>query len=291
MRKLFYAACVAAMCACQSYDFGEGATDKEQTKQFNFHVRGEFTTAFEEMTRAAVRLENENTTGVTDLWVLDYATVQGESSPVLSHTVHQTASDANFGSVPMTLTYGHHDIKFIASKGTGASLTASALSWTKAHDTFTLSYPVDVTSTSNGNRAPELKRAISGLKVVISDAIPQDAKTIVLTLGKRSQTLTLPGLSALPYSESSVQVDCSSNRGVKGAGVAIYTLAGDEEWTSPANITVKREDGTVITAFDLPDVSLKKNRMTTLTGNVFNRASGFSVAVDASWDDPLDVEF
>lgn len=290
MRKLFYAACVAAMCACQSYDFGEGV-NKEQTKQFNFHVKGEFTTAFEDMTRAAVRLEESNTAGVTDLWVSDYATVQGESSPVLSQTVHQKSTDDGFGSVPMTLTYGHHDIKFIASKGTGASLTASALSWTKAHDTFVLSYPVDVTATSNGNRAPELKRAISGLKVVISDAIPQDAKTIVLTLGKRSQTLALPSLEAQTFGESSVELDCTANRGVKGASAAIYTLAGDEEWTSTASISVKREDGSVITSFNLPDVELRKNRMTTLTGEVFNRTSGFSVAVDASWEEPLDVAF
>lgn len=286
---------VAAFCGillagCQQVTIDENGHDTEvmeQVKKFTFHVKGDFTTSFEDMTRAAVRLENENTAGLTDVWVLDY--VDG----ALVQQVHQTSTQTGitFGSVPMSLTYGHHDIKFIASKGDNPVLSATALAWSKVKDTFTLDYPVDVVASSNGNRAPELKRTISALKVVISDAIPADAKTIILTLGKRSQSLTLPSLSALPYSESSAEIDCTGNRGVKGASAIIYTLAGDEEWQSTASIAVKKEDGTVITSFDLPEVTLKKNRMTVLTGEVFNRTNGFSVAVDTSWEEDYSVNF
>lgn len=257
------------------------------SKPFTFHVKGDFTTNYDDMTRAAVRLEEKNEAGVTDVWVLDY--VDG----VLVQSAHQSSTQTGitFGSVPMALTYGHHDIKLIASKGTDAVLTASALTWGRVKDTFVKDYPVYVVASSNGNRAPELARAISGLKVVISDAIPQDAKYVVLTLGKRSQSLTLPGLSALPYSESSAEIDCSGSRGAKDVAVAIYTLAGDEEWASTASISVKKEDGTVITSFDLPEVTLKRNRMTVLTGEVFNRTSGFSVAIDNTWDADLTDTF
>lgn len=296
MRKLFLLLPTLLLClaSCEKVEtdlpqIGDGVTENgEAVKRFTFHVKGDFTRSFEEMTRAAVRLENDNSAGVTDLWVLDY-----DASGKLVQQVHQTSTQEGitFGSVAMSLTYGHHDVKFIASKGTEPALTTTALSWSRVKDTFVLDYPVDVVASSNGNRAPELARAISGLKIVISDAIPQDAKTVVLTLGKRSQSLTLPGLSALPYSESSAEVDCSANRGVKNAAVAIYTLAGDEEWTSTASISVKREDGSVITSFDLPEVTLKKNRMTTLTGEVFNRTSGFSVAVDTSWEEDYSVNF
>lgn len=291
MRKTVFmlAVVLGVLTACEKVEVADEGevVQSSLAKAFTFHVKGDFTTSFEEMTRAAVRLENENAAGVTDVWVLDY--VDG----VLKQQAHQTSTQSaiTFGSVPMNLTYGHHDIKFVASKGTDAVLTESALTWGRVKDTFVLDYPVDVVASSNGNRAPELARAISGLKVVISDAIPQDAKTVVLTLGKRSQSLTLPGLSALPYSESSAEVDCSSNRGVKGAAVAIYTLAGDEEWTSTASISVKKEDGTVITSFDLPEVTLKRNRMTTLTGEVFNRTSGFSISVDNTWDADLTGTF
>lgn len=184
----------------------------------------------------------------------------------------------------MNLAYGHHDVKIIASRGELPELTDDALTWGRVKDTYAIDYPVDVVASSNGNRSPELKRAISGLRVVISDEIPTNAKWIVLTLGKRSQALTLPALSALPYGESSVELDCTGSRGVKNAQAAIYTLAGEEEWTSTAHIAVKDATGKVITSFDLPDVTLKKNRMTVLTGEVFNRQNGFTVSLDDAWD-------
>lgn len=293
MKKLLLLLPTLLLClaSCEKVEtdlpqIGDGVTENgEARKRFTFHVKGDFTTNYDEMTRAAVRLENDNTAGVTDIWVLDYV------NDALVQTVHQSSTDEGFGSVPMSLTYGHHDIKFIASKGEGASLTTSALSWQKVKDTFVLDYPVDVVASSNGNRAPELKRAISGLKIVISDEVPADAKTLSLTLGSRSQTLTLPDLSALPYTESSVDLDVTSLVGKSGKAVACYTLAGDEEWTSTASISVKRADGSVITAYDLPDVKLKRNRMTVLTGEVFNRTSGFSVVIDSEWEEDYSVNF
>lgn len=278
-----------ALSSCYSpiHDNEETITETtEPTKAFTFHVKGDFTTNYEDMTRAAIRLEDNNTAGMTDLWVLDYC-----EDGTLVQQVHQSSTDDGFGSVPMNLTYGKHDIKFVASKGTSPSLTDNALSWTKAHDTFTLSYPVDVVASSNGNRAPELKRSVSGLKVIISDAIPANAKTIILTLGKRSQSLNLPDLTAATYSQSSVELDCTSNRGVSGASAAIYTLANNEEWTSSASITVKDAQGAVITSVTMPDVELRKNRMTTLTGEVFNRTNGFSVSIDNTWDNDLELTF
>ena len=297
MKRNVIMAAVAALLltGCQQMSVNDMVEKPEgvPSKVFTFAVKGDFTTCFEEMTRAAVRLENDNTAGITDIWVLDYSPspTSPEGEGVLVQSVHQHVGDADFGAPKMALAYGHHDIKLIAAKGDTPTLTASALSWTKVKDTFVLDYPVDVVASSNGNRAPELKRAISGLSVVVTDAIPIGAKTLVLTLGSRSQSLTLPGLSALPYSESSVELDISSYVGKSGKTFGIYTLAGDEEWTSTASIAVKKADGSIITSLELPDVSLKKNRMTTLTGEVFNRSNGFSVAIDDAWDTPLNSTF
>lgn len=44
-----------------------------------------------------------------------------------------------------------------------------------------------------------------------------------------------------------------------------------------------RADGSVLTSFSLPDVSLRRNRLTTLTGEVFNRSNGFTITVDDQW--------
>ena len=135
MKKiLLMAAMLAALTACEHYEFTEETTnDKGEivaSKAFTFHLKGDFTTSFEEMTRAAVRLENDNTAGITDIWVLDY------QDGKLLQQVHQVASDADFGHPQMNLAYGEHNIKFVASKGLNPTLTASALTWAKVLDTF-----------------------------------------------------------------------------------------------------------------------------------------------------------
>ena len=252
------------------------------SKSFTFHVKGTFDTNYEDMTKAATRLENGNTAGLTDLWVLDYS----EDGSLLQQT-HQSSTDADFGTVSMELTYGHHDIKFIASKGAGASLTDEGISWTKVGDTFALDYAVDVVVSSNGNRAPELKRVISGLKITINDEIPATATKAVLTLGKRSQSLTLPELSALPYEQSGAELDITGLAGKTGRQVAIYSLAdGDDEWESTASIEVLNASGARLTYVEIPTVKLKRNRMTVLSGDLFNRSSGFEVNILSDWDEP-----
>lgn len=238
------------------------------------------------MTRAAVRLENENAAGVTDVWVLDY--VDG----VLKQQAHQTAgqSGITFGSVPMSLTYGHHDIKLIASKGDNPTLTASALTWTKVKDTFVLDYPVDVVASSNGNRAPELKRAIGGVKVVATDAVKNGTQKVSVTM-KRSLSLALPMLAASEATASANEFTITSSQWDKtGLALTTYTLC-DDEMTTDVLVTVTGADNAIISQFTVSGISVKKNRITTLTGEVFGRGSGFSVAIDDSWDEGLNVNF
>lgn len=289
MKKiLLMATMLATLTACEHYEFTEETTnDKGEivaSKAFTFHLKGDFTTSFEEMTRAAVRLENDNTAGITDIWVLDY------QDGKLLQQVHQVASDADFGYPQMNLTYGHHDVKFIASKGTVPVLSASALSWQKVLDTFTLDYPVDVVASSNGNRAPELKRAIGGVKLVATDAVKNGTQKVSVIM-KRSLSLALPALAPNEATASANELSITSSQWDKtGLALTTYTLC-DEEIITDVVVTVTGADNVVISQFTVSDVSVKKNRITTLTGEMFGRGNGFSVAIDDSWDEGLDVNF
>ena len=75
-----------------------------------------------------------------------------------------------------------------------------------------------------------------------------------------------------------------------GLSLTTYTLC-DEELTTDVVVTVTGDDNALISQFTVSDVSVKKNRITTLTGDVFGRGNGFSVAIDDSWDEGLDVNF
>lgn len=277
------------LASCEKVNVQEIINNQQQeekrTKDFVFHLKGDFLTSYDEMgTRASVRLENETTPSVTDLWVLDY--VDG----VLVQQVHQVPEDENWGRPQMALTYGHHDIKFIASKGTTPVLTASALSWAKVLDTFTLNYPIDVTASSNGNRAPELKRAVSGVTVVMTDVVPSNAKSIKVEY-MRSQSLALPSLVASAASLSGVENDFPASWVGQTGSFSVYTLCPTDEMTTDVHVVVTAKDGSTISDFTVADVALKKNRMTVLTGECFGRGSGFSVAIDDAWEESFSVNF
>ena len=289
MKKiLLMATMLATLTACEHYEFTEETTnDKGEivaSKAFTFHLKGDFNTSFEEMTRDAVRLDNDNAAGITDIWVLDY------QDGKLLQQVHQVASDADFGHPQMNLAYGEHNIKFVASKGVNPTLTASALTWAKVLDTFVLDYPVDVVASSNGNRAPELKRAIGGVKIVATDVVKNGTQKVSVTM-KRSLSLVLPTLAPSEATESANEFSITSSQWDKtGLSITTYTLC-DEELTTDVVVTVTGADNAVISQFTVSGVSVKKNRITTLTGDVFGRGNGFSVAIDDSWGEGLDITF
>ena len=288
---------MTALCltACQQADLSEDAIRQEQqekTKKFTFHVKGAFQADYADMSRAAVRLEDNNTACITDLWALDYAIVPGESSPVLAQQVHQSPNDEAFGMVTMNLAYGSHVIKFIASKGDTPVLSASALSWAKVKDTFTLDYPVEVVASSNGNRAPELKRAISDLQISMTDVVPAEATAVKVKLSKHYKSLLLPSLATGESSEYENTFTLSSANIGKGLNFHTYTLCpSSEAWKADVTVTAIGQNSTALSTFTIKDVELKQNRSTILKGEVFSRGSGFSILIDDTWDEGVNVEF
>lgn len=282
MKYLFTLTSLAALAltSCSDDNASLLTPSDSLTRDLTFTASVPMSVTYEPMTRASL-----TDASLTDLWLLDYS-----DDGTLLQQVHQQSTDAAFGTIPVTLTYGHHDVLLIASRGESPSLTTSAITWGKVKDTFTATLSLDVAAGTPSSHTAQLQRAISGLKVSMTDKIPSDAKTLRLTLGSRSQQLSLPSLSALPYSESSVEFTISGSVG-KSVEFTIYTLADADEWTTTASILALRADGSVLTSFSLPDASLKRNRLTTLTGEVFNRSSGFSVTVDDQWEEEYSMTF
>lgn len=296
MKKLFIMlAAVLLASSCEKINLNEELPDggnevekpsEVKSKAFTFHVKGDFQTIQEDMTRAAVRLEENNTASITDLWVFDY--VEG----VCVQQKHQSSTDADFGHPQMNLTYGEHNIKFVASKGVTPSVTASGISWTKVMDTFCLDYPVTVSASSNGNRAPELKRCITCLTIENTDAIPANAKEIQITMTNRYGMLTLPSLAGSGESVfTNTLAFQTGDAGTTGLKMNTYSLCPSESFKVDVRVKVIGKDNSTISEFEVDDVELKMNRKTVLKGECFDRSNGFSVSVDDEWETSSTVEF
>ena len=245
----------------------------------NFSVGGDFTISTQPFTRS---LEADGKT-MTDLWVLDYI---GGS---LSQQLHQTSSDEDFATPTLNLSVGNHHIYFIASRGSGATLSTEnhTITFTRVLDTFYKDYEINVTATSNGSRSVTLDRIVTKLNTVITDAIPKGAATFNLT--PEAWHYGIDYTTGLPISATASQTITinipSSEIGFTNEHLSIFGFSTEDEWTTNVTLNCKKADGTTIGSATLADVPLKRNRITTYSGPLFSAEGLTTVNLSTDWLD------
>lgn len=268
---------IVLLSSCASNDELNSVNQKLVT----FNIQGDFTRNYEDMSRASA-----TDAGMTDIWAFDY--VDG----ILKQQVHQSSTSADFGTIQLPMSYGEHSVKFVASKGDAPVLSGSPLSitWAKPKDTFTLDYPVTVAPSDNGARTPQLQRAVSAVKLLFTDKVPADASEIQITID-RSTSLNISTLTAGTVAPgTNALIFPASWAGKSGGEITTYTLC-DDEMITDVSVLALDTDGNSISTFTVSDVTLKRNRITTLKGEVFSRGSAFTVSVDDTWDEGIEVIF
>lgn len=278
MRKLYLSTVgLFLLASCASNDEPSSVSQKLMT----FNIQGDFTSNYEDMSRASA-----TDAGMTDIWAFDY--VDG----ILKQQVHQSSTSADFGTIQLPMSYGTHSVKFVASKGDAPVLSGSPLSitWTKPKDTFTLDYPLTVAPSDNGARTPQLQRAVSAVKLLFTDKVPTNASEIQITID-RSTSLSIQTLTAGDATPgTNILAIPATWLGKSGGDITTYTLC-DDEITTDVSVLVLDTGGNSLSSFTVKDVTLKRNRITTLKGEVFSRGSAFTVSVNDTWDQGLEVEF
>jgi hypothetical protein len=249
-----------------------------KTKKFTFTLKGDFSSEWK--TRGYLSADGKD---LTDVWVLDY--VDGQ----LVQQLHQGDNTAeNFGKPQMTLSYGSHHIYFIASRGSGATLSTEnhTITFTRVLDTFYKDYEINVTATSNGSRSVTLDRIVTKLTTVITDAIPEGAATFNLTPEAWhygiDYTTGLP-ISATASKTITINIP-SSEIGVTNEHLSIFGFSTEDEWTTNVTLNCKKADGTILGSAVLANVPLKRNRITEYTGPLFSSNGLTTVGLSTDWD-------
>ena len=224
---------------------------------------------------------------MTDLWVLDYiGTIENMT---LAQQIHQTSADEDFGTPTLNLAVGNHHIYFIASRGSGATLSTEnhTITFTRVLDTFYKDYEINVTATSNGSRSVTLNRIVTKLTTVITDAIPEDAATFNLT--PEAWHYGIDYTTGLPISATASRTITinipSSDIGVTGERLNIFGFSDDDEWTTDIALDCKKADGTILGTTVLADVPLKQNRITSYSGPLFSSNGQTTIDLTTDWED------
>lgn len=271
-----FMAVAAILASCNSDDMHEA--DAMSVTTITFTMTGDFQLTAHDFTRS---LEADGKT-MTDVWVLDYM------GGVLQQQVHQTSSDADFGTPTLSLGLGNHHIYFVASRGTGATLDTDAhtLTFAKVLDNFWKDYAITITGgTASGSRAVALDRIVTKLKVVFSDAIPAGAATFNVTpsMWHYGFDYTTGNPTAATASQNIVVNIPNASIGVAGESVSIYGFSGTTEWTTDIALNCKTFDGDILGSATITSAPFVRNRVSEYTGPLFGENGSMTLSLNTDW--------
>ena len=280
MKKLLMAMAAAAMLlSCEKEETLTAKVnepkDSLQTKTITF--------TFGDITHHAMTRGTLADASITDLWLFDY---MGEE---LKQTIHQSSTDEGFGSLAVTAETGDHSFCFIASRGTGASVSGGTITWEKPSDTFWAKSTLTITPTTATSQSVELQRVATKLKISITDEVPDTLSKLTITADTWHNGINaLTGEPTAAAARTSTINVPASYIGTTGQLVAsIFGICG-EDYTTNVSVTASDANSQTTASVSLVDVPMKKNTTTSYSGPLFTRQPTFTMTVADSWGEDIE---
>ena len=284
-------AILAALTACTKDDAPDGGA------RVSIYVNGDslkdhrtITFACHDISIVAMGADNASTTratmsevSMTDLWLFDYI---GDE---LQQTIHQTATDANFGTPAINASYGDHTIYFVASRGDSPTIDGSVISWTKPSDTFWASRSITIAPSTSSSQTVSLQRVATRLRLTVTDEIPATLSQLCVTPSHWYYGFNYLTGEAVDdrQTERTVNVP-ASYIGTTGQLYAnFFSLSPSTAWQTDITLKAKDGDGGVISQIGIADVPLERNRVTNYSGPLFSASRTSSVTADGEWGEEI----
>ena len=250
------------------------------------------------MTRAAL---SANGKALTDLYILDYDKATGKLLQVL----HQTSTAADFAEPDLTLDYGDHVLKVVATRSQEPTLwdagnntwtvepniltpvTATRpvmLTSTKTSDTFGAEKEVSVGIGTAATVSITLDRLVAKLVVNSTDVFPDDCTTIALDF-QEHRTLSWTTLDVTEAVNNQRIVDVANLRGTTGTVLSYFVLAPKDGYQTDITLTTNRTEGSPYSTITVPGVTMERNKVTTISGPIYGHGQGFQVTVNDTWSE------
>ena len=220
---------------------------------------------------------------MTDLWLFDYV---GDE---LKQTIHQTASDADFGNPTINAAYGDHTIYFVASRGDSPVIDGTTISWAKPSDTFWASRSITIAPATATNQTVSLQRVATRLRLTVMDEIPATLAQICITPSHWYYGIDYLTGEAVDDRQTERVVNVpASYIGTTGQLYAnFYSLSPSSAWQTDITMKAKDADGGVISQIGIADVPLERNRVTNYSGTLFNANRTVTISVDSDWGEDI----
>lgn len=249
------------------------------------------------MSRAAL---SANGKALTDIYILDYDKTSGKLLQVL----HQTSAAPDFAEPDLTLDYGEHVLKVVATRSQESTLwDAENITWqvepniltpvtatqpvmltsSKTSDTFGAEKEVSVGIGKATTVSIALDRLVAKLVVNSTDVFPDDCTTITLDM-QEYKSLSWATMDVMEAVGNQRTVDVQGYRGTTGTTFAFYLLTPKAGYQTDVTLTTNRTEGAPYSAITMENVPLERNKVTTITGPLYKHGQGFQMTVNDEWN-------
>lgn len=279
------ASCIlAALTACTKDDVpesGGGVSIYVNTDSIEDHKTITFSCQSFIITQMARTRATMSEVSMTDLWLFDYV------GGTLQQTIHQTATDTNFGTPSIDADYGEHTFYFVASRGDTPSIDGSIISWLKPSDTFWGSLSLNVQPSSATNNPVTLHRVATRLRITVTDEVPDGLAKLCITPARWYYGLNILTGEATDErdTERIVSVPASYIGTTGQLTMSVFGMSPDAEWQTSVTLAAKTASDAVINSITLADVPLKRNRITAYSGTLFVASRSIAISLTDDWSD------
>lgn len=300
MKKTFFL--MTAMMALLTVSCNNNSEETENKTEGSALVRvhvNEFSISVTEFAEAVTRA-SENVASYTGVGAMTLAFYNADGTEVYKTT--QLKSDnttfTTFGNFSCSLPIGNYTMvvigrgHFEGDEFTLTSPTSASYTSERPRETFSYTQSVTVTNTTPLNLSVTLNRVIAQLQINSTDGRSAGVAKIRTTYEKGSKSFS-PTTGLAIEDNGFVVTNTPSTAVGNSINVGSFVfLASDEE---TMNITVEALDASNNVLFTkvVPDVTLKRNRQTTLRGAIFTASSPSSAAfqVETTWLPGTTVNF
>jgi len=279
MKKVLMVMAAASMLlACDRTDGEEPATAKVNVAWADTLDKKTVTFDFTGL-RASTRATLTELT-MTDLWIFDY---MGDA---LQQSVHQSSTDATFGSPSLSLDYGDHTFYFVASRGSDpvVDTDAKTIIWGSVRDTFLGSLAMNVQPNSGSSQSVSLSRCVGRLRVSATDVVPEGAAKLVVSPSSWYYGLNYQSGEVVSDSPTPLEVNIPNNYiGTTNLVASFYTISSASPWQTDMSVALVASDESTIGSVTISDVPLQRNHVTSYAGGIVGAGRTLNLGSNDEW--------
>ena len=279
MKIVFMVMAAASMLlACDRTDGEEPATAKVNVAWADTIDKKTVTFDFTGL-RASTRATLTELT-MTDLWIFDYI------GDALQQYIHQSSTDATFGTPSLSLDYGDHTFYFVASRGSDPVVDTDlkTITWGSVRDTFHGSMLLDVQPNSGSSQSVLLSRCVGRLRVSATDVIPDGAAKLVVSPSSWYYGLNYQSGEGVADSPTPLSVNIpSSYIGTQNLVASFYTISSASPWQTDMTVALMASDESTIGSVTISNVPLLRNHVTSYAGGIVGAGRTLNLGSNDEW--------